>query len=113
MLNQEKYVSELQQKNYEIEVFTIKTGYLNLKYPTWLPLLCRIMKTIMPLTQDNQKILVHALVRFGETRDEPNFEDPIFKVISHTFKVLAIIHPVDFVMGKIYSHLFIKGVHTT
>ena len=90
-----------------------KTGYLNLKYPTWLPLSCRKMKTIMSLTRDNKKILVHALVRFEETRNERDFEDPSFKVISHTFKVLAIIHPVDIVMGNIYSHLFIKGVHTT
>ena len=94
-------------------MFTIKTGYLNLKYPTRLPLSCRKMKNIMSLTRDNKKILVHALVRFGETRNERDFEDPSFKVISHTFKVLAIIHPVDIVMGNIYSHLFIKGVHTT
>ena len=57
--------------------------------------------------------MLHALVRFGETQDEPDFENPSFKVISHTLKVLAVIHPVDVAMGKIYSHLFIKGVHTT
>ena len=71
------------------------------------------MKTIMSLTRDNQKILVHALVRFGETRDKPNFRDPSFEVISRTLKVLAIIYLVDIVVGKIYSHFFVKGVHTT
>ena len=47
--------------------------------------------------------MVHALVRFEETRDEPDFGNPSLKVISHTFKVLVIIHPIDIVMGKIYS----------
>ena len=94
-------------------MLTVKIGYLNLKYPTWLPLLCWTMKTIMPLTWDNQKILVHAFFRFEETRDKLDFRDPSFEVIPHTLKVLAIIYPIDIVVGKIYSHFFVKGVHTT
>ena len=54
-------------RNYEIKVFNVNTGSLSLKYPTWFPLSRRTKKTIMSLTQDNQKILVHGLVRCEET----------------------------------------------
>ena len=71
------------------------------------------MKSIMPFTQDNQKILVHALVRFGETQDESDFRDPSFKVVSLTLKELTVIHLVNVVMGEGYTHLFVKGVYIT
>ena len=71
------------------------------------------MQTIVPLTQDNQEILVHALVRFGETRNKPDFKNPSFEVIPSTLEVLAVIHLVDVMMGEVYPHLFIKGVDTT
>ena len=71
------------------------------------------MKSTMPFFRANQKILVRALVRFGETRDESDFRDPSFKIVSHTLKELAIIYPVNIMMGEIYAHLFIEGVHTT
>ena len=67
----------------------------------------------MSFTRDNHKILVHALVGLGETRDESKFRDPSFKIVSYTLKELAIIYPVNIVMGEIYAHLFIEGVHTT
>ena len=54
-------------RNYEIKVFNVNTGSLSLKYPTWFPLSCRTKKTIMSLTRDNQKILVHGHVKFEET----------------------------------------------
>jgi len=82
-------------------------------YPTWFPLLCWAMESIMPFTRDNQKILVHAFVRFGETQDESDFRDPSFKIVSSTLKELAIIYPINIIMGKIYAHLFIEGIHTT
>ena len=55
----------------------------------------------MPLTRDYQKILVHALVRFGETRDKPNSRDSSFDVVPYALMVLAIIHPIDVMMGEV------------
>ena len=40
---------------------------LNLGYLTWLSLLDWAVKTVMPFTRDNQKVIFHALVGFGET----------------------------------------------
>ena len=71
------------------------------------------MKSIMPFTRDNQKILVHALVSFGKTQDESNFRDPSFKIVPLTLKELAVIHPVSIVMGEVYTHLFVEGIYTT
>ena len=43
----------------------------------------KIPHLVSPLMSDNEDY--HALVRFGETRDDPNFGNPSLKVISHTF----------------------------
>ena len=71
------------------------------------------MKSIMPFSRDNQKILVHALIRFGETRDESDFRGPSFKIVPRNLKELAVIHPVNIVMREVYTHLFVEGVYTT
>lgn len=92
-------------RDYEAKVFSVNIGSVSLKYPTWFPLSCWAMKTIVPFTQDNQKIFIHALIRFEETQDESDFGDSSFKVISHTFKMLAIIYPINVVMREIYTHL--------
>ena len=71
------------------------------------------MKSIMPFTQDNQEILIHAFISFGETWYESDFRDPSFKVISLTLKELTVIHLVNVMMGEGYTHLFVKGVYIT
>ena len=71
------------------------------------------MKSIMSFTQDNQEILIYALVIFEETRDESNAGNPSFKVVSLNLKELTIIHLVKVVMGEVYTHIFIEVVYTT
>ena len=71
------------------------------------------MKSIMPFTWDNQKILVHALVSFGKTQDESDLKDPSLKVITYALKELAVVHPINIMMGEDYTHLLVKGVYTT
>ena len=57
--------------------------------------------------------MVHTLVSIGKTRYEPDFKDPSFEVVSLTFKVLTIIHPINIMMGEVYTHLLFKGVYAT
>ena len=71
------------------------------------------MKSIMSFTRDNQKILVHALVSFGKTRDEFDFREPSLKVVTCALKELAVVCPVNIVMGEVYNHLLVKGVYAT
>ena len=71
------------------------------------------MKSIMPFTRDNHKILVHAFVSFGKTWDESDFREPSLKVITYAFKELAVVHLVNIVMGEVYTHLLVKGVYAT
>ena len=71
------------------------------------------MNSIMPFTCNNLEILVHALVSFRETQNESDFKDPNFKVVPLVLKELTIIHPVNVVMGEVYTHLFIEGIYTT
>ena len=80
----------------------VRTVNLNLSTPP-----------IMPFLQDNQEVLVHTLVSVGETWYEPDFKDPGFEVLSLFFMVLTVIHPINVMMGEIYTHLFIKGVYAT
>ena len=54
---------------------------LNLGYPTWLSLLDWAMKTVVPFTRDYQKVILHALIRFWEARDEPDNQGSRLKVI--------------------------------
>ena len=61
----------------------------------------------MPFTRDDQKILVHALVGFEKAGDQPNQGNRGFKVISRALEVLAIIHPIGIVIGKINPYLMI------
>ena len=61
----------------------------------------------MPFTQDDKKILVHALVGFRKASDQPDRGNLGFKVISCALEVFAIIHLIDIMMGKINPHLAI------
>ena len=61
----------------------------------------------MPFTRDDQKVFVHALVGFGKAGDQHDRGNLGFKVKSHALEALAIIHPIDVVMGKINSHLIV------
>ena len=70
------------------------------------------MKSIMPFSRDNLKILVHALIRFRETRDE-SFRGPSFKIVPRNLKELAVIHSDNIEMREVYTHLFVEGVYTT
>ena len=55
---------------------------LNLGYLTWCSFLGWKVKTIMPFTQGDQKVIFLALIRFGETLDEPNVGRPRLKIIA-------------------------------
>lgn len=61
----------------------------------------------MPFTRDDHKVLVHALVGFEKAGDQHDRGNLGFKVKSHALEVLAIIHPIDVVMGKINFHLMV------
>ena len=61
----------------------------------------------MPFTLDNLKVLVHAFVGFKKAEDWLDRGNPSFKIIPCVLNILAIIHPVDIVMGQINSHLMI------
>ena len=69
------------------------------------------MKSIMSFSQDNQKILVHALVSFRKTRDESDCRDLSYKVVSLALKELAVIYPVLIVMGEVYTYFLVKGIY--
>ena len=71
------------------------------------------MKSIMPFPRNNQEVLVHTFVSIGKTQYEPDFKDPSFEVASLALKVLTIIHPINIMMGEVYTHLLFKGVYAT
>ena len=43
-----------------------KKKNLNLGYPIWLSLPNWAVNTVIPFTQNYQKVILHALIRFGE-----------------------------------------------
>ena len=69
------------------------------------------MKSIMPFTRDYEEVFVHTLVRYEEAQYELDFRDPSFQVVSLTFEVLTVINPINVMMGKVHTHLFVKGIY--
>ena len=71
------------------------------------------MQTIVPLTQDDEEIFVHALIRLKYTRNQPNKGNSILKVIAYVFSLLTILYPVYVVPRKVGPHFSVYHIYTT
>ena len=66
--------------------------------------------------RDDQKVIFHALVSFGETRDKPNFGRPRLKIIARVWEKMAFVHPNNVVpgeAGEAQLHFLIENIYNT
>lgn len=83
-----------------MKILNLLLGNLNLGCPTWLSWLGWAMKTVMPRARDDQIVVFHPFVRFGKVEDEPNNVGSRFKIVSHSFLAVTLIHMYHVKLGE-------------
>ena len=62
------------------------------------------MNTIEPLPRSNKEIILHGLIGYWETRDQPNDLGSGFKIIPSVLDVVTLVQINHIVPGKAQIH---------
>ena len=62
------------------------------------------MYSIVLVSRDHGEILVHALARVRQARDQPYYGNPTLHIIFGFLPLLALVHPIYVVPGKASPH---------
>ena len=69
------------------------------------------MYSIVLVSQDHGEILVHALARVRQARDQPYYGNPTLHIIFGFLPLLALVHPIYVVLSKAGPYPTVQGIY--
>ena len=82
--------------------------FLVLRHFTWFPILGRAMQTIIPFTHDDEEVFIHTLIGIKNTGNQPNNGNPIPKIVTCFFPLLAIVNPIHIIPSEVGLYFLVS-----